>query len=803
MTKRDLRGRLGREWLFCDGGTGSFLQERGLKPGELTESWNLTHPADVSALAEAYFSAGSDIVNANTFGANALKYPEDLEEVIRAGVRLAKEGRKAAGREEDGYIALDMGPTGKLLEPMGDLPFERAVELFGEAARIGADAGADLVLIETMSDTLEAKAAVLGAKENCDLPVLVTVTFDEKGKLLTGGSVETVVAMLEGLRADAIGINCGMGPKQMLPIVREFVRVSSLPVIVNPNAGLPHVENGKTVYDIGPDEFASCMKEIALLGVQVLGGCCGTTPEHIRKEIASCRPVPFRAPEKKERTVAASFSRAVEIGPRPVVIGERINPTGKKRFQEALVKGDLDYILSLAIEQEEAGAHILDVNVGFPEVDEVSVLRKTVSRLQSVSPLPLQIDTSDPAALEAALRIYNGKPMVNSVSGKAGEIETVMPLIRKYGGVLVALALDDDGIPETADGRIAVAKRIYEAADRYGIPRCDIVIDALSMAVSAEPESPSVTIETIQRIRSELNGHSVLGVSNISFGLPMRKLLNSAFLLMTLQAGLDCAIINPNSEPMMRAFRTYEALAGYDAHLTGYITTYGKGTDEKAARGGRGSGSADAGADAGITLSECVLKGLSERARAAAKEELQTAEPMELIDRVLIPALDEVGKGFETGTVFLPQLLMSAEAAQAAFSVIRDSLAGEAQESRGTVVLATVKNDIHDIGKNIVKVLLENYGFEVLDLGKDVPAETIVDCAVRNDIRLVGLSALMTTTVTSMEETIRLLREKKPDAKVVVGGAVLTAAYADAIGADAYAKDAMETVRYADSVFGG
>ena len=809
MSGRNLKERLGREWLFCDGGTGSFLQGRGLKPGELPETWNLTHPDDVSALAEAYFSAGSDIVNTNTFGANALKYPTDLEAIVRAGVRLAKAGRAAAGRDADGYVALDMGPTGKLLEPMGDLAFERAVSLYGEVARIGTDEGADLILIETMSDTLEAKAAVLGAKENSDLPVFVTVTFDEKGKLLTGGDVPTVVAMLEGLRVDALGMNCGMGPAQMLPIVREFVRYASVPVIVNPNAGLPRVEGAQTVYDIGPDEFARCMRKIAECGVQILGGCCGTTPEHIRSEIASCRDVPFSAPSEKTGTFVTSFSRAVEIGPRPVLIGERINPTGKKRFQEALIKGDLDEILTLGIAQEEAGAHILDVNVGLPDVDEALRMRQVVQRLQAVTPLPLQIDTSDPKALEAGLRIYNGKPMVNSASGKEEELDAVMPLVRKYGGVLVALALDADGIPESAEGRIAVARRVYEAADRYGIPRKDIVIDALSMAVSSEPDSANVTLETLRRIRNELHGRSVLGISNVSFGLPERKLINSTFLLLALQAGLDCAIVNPNSEPVMRAVRTFEALSGLDPHLGNFISAYSgsverntSGASGGTAQHGRAAGAGSPDGRAEVTLTDSVLRGLPERAKEAAKKRLKDADPMEIIDSELIPALDRVGKGFEDGSVFLPQLLMAAEAAQAAFGVIRDSLAGNTQESRGRVVLATVRNDIHDIGKNIVKVLLENYGYEVLDLGKDVPPETIVDCAVQNDIRLVGLSALMTTTVTSMEETIRLLREKKPDAKTVVGGAVLTPEYADAIGADAYARDAMETVRFADRVFG-
>ncbi len=783
--------RLGREWLFCDGGTGTVLQEKGLKAGELPELWNLTHPEEIVLLHRAYLEAGSDIINTNTFGANALKYPDNLREIVEAAVENAKEARRQAGRE-DAFIALDIGPTGKLLQPMGDLPFERAVELFGEVVRIGAAAGVDLVLIETMNDSYEAKAAVLGAKENCELPVCITMVFDSKGKLLTGGTVDSIVAMLEGLRVDALGVNCGLGPEQMKPIVKRITEISSLPVIVNPNAGLPRSENGKTVFDIDSNRFAALMGEIAELGVHVLGGCCGTTPAHIQKVVKVCKGKPISPPVCKHRTVVSSFSQAVEIGGTPVIVGERINPTGKSRFKAALRDNDLEYILSEGLAQEDNGAHILDVNVGLPGLDEPKLMAEAITRLQSVIALPLQIDTSNVEAMERGMRLYNGKPMINSVSGKRESMETVFPLVRKYGGVVVGLALDEDGIPDTAEGRVQIARRIYETAESYGISRDDIVIDGLAMTVSSNGGSALTTLETIRRVTDELGGHTILGVSNISFGLPRREIINSGFFTMALQNGLSCAIINPNSEIMMSSYRAFLALAGQDAQCLGYIEAYGaKEAADKIAP-----------AVSVMPLKESIERGLCERAADASREALKTMKPLELVNQELIPALDVVGKGFEKGTVFLPQLLMSAEAAKAAFEVVKEEMKGEKQVSKGKVILATVKGDIHDIGKNIVKVLLENYGYDVLDLGKDVAPEVITDTAILEDVRLVGLSALMTTTVVSMEETIRQLRERKPETRIVVGGAVLTQEYADSIGADCYAKDAMATVNYAGKVFG-
>lgn len=783
--------RLGKEWLFFDGGMGSILQERGLAAGELPETWNITRPEEIQSIHRAYLDAGSDIINTNTFGANALKFPDNLREIVEAAVSNAKEARRQSGRE-DAYIALDLGPTGRLLQPMGDLPFEQAVELFGEVVRIGAAAGVDLVLIETMSDSYELKAAVLAAKENCVLPVLATVIFDENGKMLTGGTVDSVAAMLEGLRVDALGVNCGLGPKQMLPIVKRLTEVSSLPVIVNPNAGLPRSENGKTVYDIDADEFAALMGEIADLGVQVLGGCCGTTPAHIRKMIETCKGHYFVPVEPKHRTVVSSFSQAVEIGQKPVIIGERINPTGKSKFKAALRENNIEYILSEGLAQEDNGAHILDVNVGMPEIDEPAMMERVVTRLQGVTALPLQIDTSDTAAMERGMRLYNGKPMINSVSGKRESMEAVFPLVKKYGGVVVGLTLDENGIPDSAEGRVQIAKKIYDTAVQYGIGKEDIVIDGLAMTISSDSRSALVTLETLRRVRDELGGHTILGVSNISFGLPQREIINANFFTMALQNGLSCAIINPNTDAMMRAYRAFLALTDQDVQCAGYIAAYGN----------QPTVAPQAAADSAIPLGESIERGLREHAAQAAKAALQTVPPLELVNTELIPALDRVGKGFEAGTVFLPQLLMSAEAAKAAFEVVKDAMRGAPQATRGKIILATVKGDIHDIGKNIVKVLLENYGYQVLDLGKDVAPEVIVDTAIQEEVALIGLSALMTTTVVSMEQTIRLLREKKPDAKVVVGGAVLTQEYADSIGADCYARDAMATVHYADSVFG-
>ncbi len=792
----DLLSLMDKRIVFFDGGMGSLLQEKGLRPGELPGTWNITHPEVLVQIHRDYLEAGADMVTTNTFGADELKYPDTgeylLEDVVGAAVENAK--RAIALSEKEAAVAMDIGPTGKLLKPLGDLAFEDAIAIFGRSVRAGAAAGADLILIETMSDSYEAKAAILAAKENCDLPVFLTVTFDDSGKLLTGGTPSSITAMAEGLGVDAIGINCGRGPVQMLPLVEKMAAVSSLPLIVNPNAGLPHSEDGETVYDINAMEFAEAMKRIVTAGARAVGGCCGTTPEHIRRTYELCHdltPVPV---VRKHRTVVTSFCRDVEIGKRPVIIGERINPTGKKRLKQALREDDLEYILNEGIVQAENGADILDVNVGLPEIDEAAMLEKTVRELQSIQELPLQLDTSDPAAMERALRVYNGKAMINSVNGKEESMRAIFPLMKKYGGVAIVLPLDENGIPADARGRAAIAAKVVKEAARYGISEDDLIIDGLCMTISSDVSAGRATLDTIHLIKEEYGLKTVLGVSNVSFGLPGRENLNAAFLTMALEEGLDAAIINPNSRTMMSAWRAFLALSGMDDNCSGYIEAY-SGEDKI---------EPSAPETASMTLSQCVIKGLKEQAQSAAAELLKTEDPLDVIDSHIIPALNEVGEGFEKGTIFLPQLLLSAEAAGGAFDIIREALSesGRAGEPKGTIVLATVKGDIHDIGKNIVKVLLENYSYDVIDLGKDVPPQTIVDEVIKRHAPLVGLSALMTTTVPSMAETIKRLRSDAPWAKVMVGGAVLTQEYADSIGADAYCRDAMASVNYAAEVFG-
>lgn len=802
--------------LFFDGGMGSLLQERGLKQGELPETWNLKKPEELIRIHREYLEAGADIVLANTFGANRFKY-DNLDEIIAAGIANAKTAVRESGK--NAYVALDMGPTGKLLKPMGTLDFEEAVSVYAEVVRAGEKAGADLILIETMSDTYELKAAVLAAKENSSLPVMATVVFDEGHKLLTGASPENVVALLEGLRVDALGINCGLGPKQMKSIFERLVRFASVPLIIMPNAGLPRVENGRTVYDVDPAEFAEDMAEIIAMGAWFAGGCCGTTPAHIRALTEKCRDFVPKALTKKDDTIVTSYSKAVLLGGKPAIIGERINPTGKSKFKQALRDNNMEYILEEGVKQADAGADILDVNVGLPEIDEVVMMKQTVYELQGILPLPLQIDTTNAEAMEAAMRIYNGKPMINSVNGKEEVMKEIFPLVRKYGGVVVGLTLDEAGIPTTAEGRLAIAEKIYRTAESYGIVRKNIVIDALTMTMSTDDTSAGTTLEVVKKIK-EQGGRTVLGVSNISFGLPHREILNAAFFSMAMSAGLSAGIINPNVASMRQAYDTYCVLGGFDSQCMNYIEKYAAlqtvttlapagaaGTANGTAGSGTGAGAAGGNGRAGSmpALQNAIVKGLKEQAYRGTKEALASGrDTMDVINGELIPALDIVGQAFEKGTMFLPQLLMSAEAAKAGFAAIKEYVesTGTRQEKKGTVVIATVKGDIHDIGKNIVKVLLENYGFDVIDLGKDVPPEAVVEAVQQSGARLVGLSALMTTTVASMEETIKQLREKVPGCKVMVGGAVLTPEYADMIGADYYAKDAMQSVHYAEKISG-
>ncbi|MBR5970696.1 MAG: homocysteine S-methyltransferase family protein [Lachnospiraceae bacterium] len=810
--------------VLFDGGLGSLLQARGLPAGVLPETWNITHPEVLIQIHREYLEAGADVVTTNTFGANPFKFPEEkteedsytLREIVTAAVANAKAAVRETGR---GFVALDLGPTGKLLEPMGDLSFEDCVSAYAEVVRFGAEAGADFVLIETMSDLYELKAAVLAAKENGALPVIATVAFDASGKLLTGGTPKSVVALLEGLRADALGLNCGLGPDAMAAVAKELLTYASVPVIVQPNAGLPRSEEGRTVYDLGAEDFAAQMKEIIAMGAKGLGGCCGTTPAHIRalrEVLQSSAGMSERSDSlRRDATLVTSFADAAEIGDEPIIIGERINPTGKKLLKQALRDEDMEYILNIGLKQQEQGAHLLDVNVGEPGIDEVAMLTRVVKELQSVTELPLQLDSADPEALARAMRIYNGKPMINSVNGKQESMDAVFPLVQKYGGVVVCLCLDEDGIPETADGRIAIAEKIIREAAKYGIEKKDLLIDALCMTVSTDERNAMVTLETVRRSREELGVKTILGVSNISFGLPLREVINAAFYTLAMENGLNAAIINPGSADMMRAYYAFRALKGFDPHLKAYIDACGGGLIAAAAT----RGAAPAGVNtvpateaapsssehAGGPLFHAISKGLKAEAVSAAKEALKEREALAIIDEDMMPALDAVGQGFEKGTVFLPQLMMSAEAAKAAFAIIREHLRRQEGEaaSKGNIVLATVQGDIHDIGKNIVKVLLENYNYRVIDLGRDVPPEKVVEAALREQAPLVGLSALMTTTVPSMEKTIRLLREQAPEVRVMVGGAVLTKAYADAIGADFYAKDAMGGVTVAERIFAG
>ena len=834
--------------LILDGGMGTLLQERGLKAGETPEDWNVERPDDIVAIHRAYVAAGAQVVYANTFGANRLKYHgrHSLEEVIRGGLAAAA---KAKHEVEQGNVqlALDIGPTGKLLKPAGDLSFDDAVAAFAETIRVALGSNKvgtknpeglldpkdskdsispDLIVIETMSDVRELKAAVIAAKENCDLPIYATVALGEDGKLLTGGSVESVAALLESLGVDAYGFNCGLGPDRMLPYVERLAKVSTKPIIVKPNAGLPKVEGGRTVFTVGPDEFAGHVAKLVQAGASIVGGCCGTTPAHISKintEI-SIEETAWRSASQtpstsqiKNSVLISSGTSVVELKPGSgLIIGERINPTGKKLLKEAYAKGDTAYVLREAVKQIDAGAEILDVNCGVPGLDEAALLESTVEAVQGVATCPLQIDTADPAALSRALRKVNGKPLVNSVNGKRESMDAVFPLVRKYGGAIVALCLDESGIPPTSEGRLAIARRILDEGAKYGFTKNDFVFDALTLAVSSDPNAAKVTLETVRRLTDELGVNTVLGVSNVSFGLPNRPALNTAMYALAKRAGLSAAIANPAvirdeidpaAEDVLmgrdeNCAKWIELQSVHEAPPRGTLTEYRVSPrSDFAERTSARSTSAPTTVDA---LLSAIRRGLKEDARNAAEELLKTAAALEVIDGAIVPALEEVGRGFEKGSVFLPQLLMAADAAGEAFGVVKGAMGSSCpsgSSGSGTpIVIATVKGDIHDIGKNIVRALLENYGFDVIDLGRDVAPEKIVEAARKSDAALVGLSALMTTTVGAMAETIRQLKAAGLRAKTVVGGAVVTQDYADSIGADFYAKDAIRTVRIAESL---
>jgi Methionine synthase I, cobalamin-binding domain len=783
----NLAALLKQKILIVDGGMGSLLQAMGLPAGMPPPKWNALEPEKVKQVHLDYLRAGADIITANTFGANSLHFPNDLEEIIKTGVTLALAALEDAGH---GFAALNLGPTGRLLKPHGDLPFEQAVSLYFEAASLGAKAKADLILIETMTDAYELKAAVLGVKEACDLPIIASFTLNENGRLLTGGDIRGTVAMLESLGVSAIGLNCGFGPEQLNPFIQEMLVCASVPVLLSPNAGLPEVKCGHTHFNVGPEAFAEKMLPLLKSGLSMVGGCCGTTPAHIKAmadAVKGLLPLPV---QKKTETVISSGSLAVVFDKGCKMIGERINPTGKKRLQQALREDDMDYILSEAVTQMQLKADVLDVNVGLPGIDEGEWLKKAVQAIQAVCPLPLQLDTANPDALEQALRIYNGKPLINSVSGKRSVMDKVFPLMKQYGGAVVALLLDEEGIPADVQGRLAIAEKILAEAEKYGIDKKDILFDALTMTISTDAESARVTLDTLREIKA-LGMGSILGVSNISFGLPERGQLNAAFLAMAVQNGLSAAILNPQSAVMTASLHSANALVGADSGFQNYIGLY---AGEKAAPTTE---------KPAMDLSDCVLSGLEKASKESTAALLASGmPPLTIIETLLMPALDEVGKRYETGRIYLPQLLISAAAAKAAFAAVQKALGANADTKKaGKLALATVEGDVHDIGKNIVKVILENYGFEVIDLGKDVKPETVLHTVEKEGLRLVGLSALMTTTVPAMEKTIALLHDKAPHVKIMVGGAVLTESYAAQIGADCYCKDAVASVQFAKEVF--
>lgn len=782
-----------------DGGMGTLLQEKGLLAGELPERWNITHRDIITEIHKSYYDSGSNVITTNTFGANCLKFGEDeLEEIIKAAIENAKTARNSAENDRQKFIALDIGPTGRLLKPLGDLDFEEAVEVFAKTVRLGVKYGADLILIETINDCYEAKAALLAAKENSCLPIIVSNAYGEDGKLMTGASASAMVAMLEGMGADAVGANCSLGPKQLAFVAEELLEKASIPIILQPNAGLPKIENGKTVFDITPEEFATQVAALVEKGVRIVGGCCGTTPKYISLLSQKIKNIKPETITDKNITAVSSYTHTVEFSNTPILIGERINPTGKKRFKQALIENDINYILTEGAEQQEKGVHILDVNVGLPDIDECEMLKKAVFELQTVTDLPLQIDTSNITAMEMAMRIYNGKPMINSVNGKKESMEAVFPLVKKYGGLVVALTLDENGIPNTADGRVEIAKKILKTATEYGISKKDIIFDTLALTISADNNSANETLKALKIIKNELGCHTSLGVSNVSFGLPNREAINGIFFTLALENGLSAAIMNPYSADMQKAYYSYKALKGLDQNCAEYISvadsfkTAGVAAEEKPKTAEEYS----------TELQRAIVKGFKEKSAELTQKLLLSVPPLKVVNDEIIPALNIVGEGYENKTVYLPQLLMSAEAAKAAFEVIKSTFTDRSDNNKGTFVIATVRGDIHDIGKNIVKLLLQNYGFSVVDLGKDVPPQKIVDTVVELHAPLVGLSALMTTTVSAMEETVRLLKMNAPWCKTVVGGAVLTEEYARKMGADKYARDAMETVRYAENIIG-
>lgn len=786
--------KLGKERLYFDGAMGTMLQNRGLKLGEIPELYNITHPEVIEAIHREYLQAGSHFVTTNTFGANRYKMEKSdytVEDIITKAIEIAK---RAKEDYRDTYIALDIGPSGKVLKPIGDVSFEESYEIFKEQVIIGEKAGADVILLETFTDLYELKAAVLAAKENTSLPIFCTMSFEENGRTFFGTSLESMIMTLEGLGVSALGINCSLGPKQLQLIVKKLTEIAHIPIMVQPNAGLPTMEDGKVHYDITPDEFATYLSEFAAEGVSILGGCCGTTPEYIEKMIEKSHDLPYHRPENPRKAGICSAASVVDFED-VRIIGERLNPTGKKPLQAALRSENMDFVVREAIGQIEQGAHILDVNMGMPDMDEVSLLKKAVMEVQGAVNVPLQIDSSNVQALEEAVRIYNGKPLINSVNGKKESLEKILPIAKKYGAAILGLALDETGIPESAEARLAVAKRIVNAALAIGIPREDIFIDCLVVTASAQQSLVKETLKAVRLVKEELGVKTVLGISNVSFGLPQRPIINRNMLAAALMQGLDAPIMNPGDKGMQEAVAAYRVLMGLDEDSKDYI--------EKYANVEASSPVALENQTQEIEIKVAIKKGLKEESRAAVIKLLEGTEALDIIENHIVPALNEVGKLYEEQIIFLPQLIKSAEGAKAAFEVLQQALTKENVSSnveKTKVVLATVFGDIHDIGKNIVKVIMENYNFDVIDLGKDVPSEVVLEAVKKWQVKIVGLSALMTTTVGSMKDTITLLRKEVPEVKVIVGGAVLTPELAEYVGADYYAKDAMETVKIASNL---
>ncbi len=785
--------KLSREFLFFDGAMGTMLQRRGLKAGEIPELYNIEHPEKIRQIHQEYLEAGAQILTSNTFGAHRLKLQGtgySVREVVEAGVKIAREAISVQG---EGLVALGIGPIGTLLSPLGTLPFEEAVSLFKEQMEAGAQAGADLILIETISDLYEAKAAIIAAKESADLPVFCTMTFQEDHRTFTGTDVLTMVTLLQSLGVNALGLNCSLGPAQIRPLAEEVLRYSSLPVIVTANAGLPRSGETLAVYDVGPEEYAEEVRKMADLGVCVFGGCCGTTPEYIQEMRRVLRDKQPKRVEVKRRSACSSSTKTVVFGEDVRVIGERLNPTGRKSLQHALKVRDMDFVVREAIAQKDTGADVLNINAGLPDLKEKDVLALMIQEIQSILPIPLMIDTSNAEAMASGLRIYNGKPIANSVNAKPSSMDAIFPLVKKYGAMVTALTIDEDGVPETAEKRLEIVGKIVEEARKYGIPEEDILVDPLVLTASAEQKSVLETLRSIPMIKAAYKVPIVLGTSNISYGLPRRHLLNNTYLAMALAYGLDVPITDSTNAGLMDTIRAFRVLSNLDEGGASYIESSATVDTQKK----------EAPPKEESNLADMIIRGLKDAAGKKTEELLHSLQPLEIVQRWIIPALDEVGEKYDSGEIFLPQLIQSAETSKQAFEVIKKVFSNDetAKQSAGKILLATVQGDIHDLGKNIVKLILENYGYEIVDLGRDVPVETVVQRAVEEDVKLVGLSALMTTTVFTMEQTVKALSKALPDTQVMVGGAVLTSEYAQMIGADYYAKDARDGVEIARKVF--